>query len=154
MIKVLQKYSFVFSPQALAAFLAQELPYLPWLLHPPSINPLAHNGPATPLLGVLEQAGGIITIAVLILVSRKGYKPNCRSRYMAGALICLAVYYACWICYFAGITNGWMIVIGLTAVVPIYYLFIALWLKNPFAVMSSLLFFVGHTTSNAINFLL
>jgi len=144
-----------FSLFGFLAFILQELPYLPWLISPPTDNPLANNISMDIFLGVLEQAGGILTVALLILVVRKEtVKIMFRSIFFIIAVMCLASYYVCWICYFNGITNGWLIVIGLSATVPIYYFFVSLWLKNNFAIISSILFFIGHTGSNIINFLL
>ena len=153
MKKYINQYKIGFSLYGLIAFILQELPYIPWLLRPPMDNPLANNYPAYIFLGVLEQMGGILTVALLILVVRKQVKrPNYKSIFFTLTLICLITYYICWICYFAGITNT-LLIIGLSAIVPIYYCFVALWNKNYFAVVTSAIFFIGHTVSNMINFL-
>lgn len=155
MKELIKQYKINFSFYGFVAFVLQELPYLPWLLWPPKNNPLANNIAATPLLGILEQVGGVLTIAMLILIVRKdNIRPNFKKGYFRLALICLIIYYGCWICYFAGITNGWIIVLGLSAPVPLYYLFIALGLKNPFAIIPSVVFLLGHTVSNAMNFII
>lgn len=132
----------------------QELPYVPWLVSSPVNNPLANNNPVNVFWGVLEQAGGILTVALLILIVRKEtVKIIFNNIFFIASIMCLAVYFVCWIFYYNGITNGWLIVIDLSAIVPIYYLFIALWLKNDFAIISGILFFIGHIGSNAINYL-
>lgn len=155
MTNCIKHYRVCFSLYGFAAFLLQELPYLPWLLWPPADNPLAGNAPVNVFLGTLEQAGGVLTIALLILVVRKSVvRPGFKSPLFFAAVSCLAVYYICWMCYFAGFTNSWLIVLGLSAVVPIYYFFVALWTKNYFAVVTATLFFIGHTGSNAVNYLL
>jgi hypothetical protein len=154
MKKYINQYKIGFSLFGLIAFILQEIPYLPWLFWPPVDNPLANNDPANIFLGILEQVGGILTVALLILLLNKSViRPNFGNKYFIFAFICLVFYYVCWICYFAGITNGWLIVIGLSAIVPLYYFFIALWNKNIFAVIFSILFFIGHTVSNIINYL-
>jgi len=148
------QFKISFSSYGLLAFILQELPYLPWLISPPIDNPLANNNPANIFFGVFEQAGGILTVALLILIVRKEtVKIIFRNIFFIIAVMCLGTYYVCWICYFNGITNGWLIVIGLSAIVPIYYFFVSLWLKNNFVIISSILFFIGHTGSNTINFL-
>ncbi len=155
MKNTISRYQFSFSIYGLIAFILQELPYLPWLLRPPIDNPLANNIAATPLFGMLEQTGGIMTVVLLIVVIRKDTaKPKMKDQFFVVAAILLFAYYICWVCYFAGMTNGWLIVIGLSAVVPLYYLSISLWMKNYFALITSLLFLVGHTGSNIINYLL
>jgi hypothetical protein len=153
MYSPLKKYKIGFSVIGFSAFVLQELPYLPWLMFPPANNPLGDNPAANPFLGTLEAAGGVLTVAILMLIVRKGEsKPNFKDGYFITALCLLGLYYACWIAYFAGITSNWLIVFGLTAPVPLYYLCAALWRKNYFAVVTAAVFFIGHTLSNAINY--
>jgi len=105
--------------------------------------------------GMLEKIGGVLTVALLVIVINKSLiRPKFDSRFFLCSAFCLITYYICWIFYFSGFTNAWLIVIGLSAVVPIYYFFIALWLKNYFAVFTSIIFFIGHTGSNIINYLI
>ena len=150
----LEKFKIGFSIFGLLAFALQELPYIPWLLWPPLDNPLQNNNPANIFVGLLEQAGGIFTVALLILIVRKTKeKANFKNIFIRLAILCLVLYYTSWVLYFLGITNVWLIVIGLSAVVPLYYLFISLWLKNDFAIITSILFFIGHTGSNILNYM-
>lgn len=155
MKNITSQYQFGFSAYAFIAFILQELPYLPWLLWPPIDNPLANNIAKIPLFGILEKAGGTMTVVLLIVVIRKdSARTKIKEQFFIVAVILLFAYYICWIYYFSGITNGWLIVIGLSAVVPLYYLSISLWMQNYFALISSLLFLIGHTGSNIINYLL
>ena len=150
----MNQYRIGFSLYGLLAFVLQELPYLPWLLWPPKDNPLANNIPANMFFGILEKFGGILTVVLLILIIRKTVqKMNFKSIFLFISISCMTIYYISWICYFLGFTNGWLIVFGLSAVVPIYYFFIALWVKNDFAIITSILFFIGHTGSNVLNYL-
>jgi len=104
--------------------------------------------------GTLEKFGGILTVGLLVIIINKSLiRPKFKNKLFLVSVFCLITYYICWIFYFLGFTNAWLIVIGLSAVVPIYYLFIALWLKNYFAIFASIIFFIGHTGSNIINFL-
>ena len=149
-----KQYKVGFSIYGLIAFTLQEIPYLPWLLLPLVNNPLANNIPKNMYFGMLEKSGGILTVALLVIVINKSLiQPKLNNKFFLVSAFCLITYYVCWIFYFSGFTNAWLIVIGLSAVVPIYYFFIALWLENYFAVIASIIFFVGHTGSNIINFL-
>jgi hypothetical protein len=155
MINYLRQNKIGFSVYGLVAFALQELPYLPWLLCPPENNPLANNIPTNIFLGILEKLGGVLTVSLLILIINKSViRPIFKNKLFYISVLCLFTYYICWIFYFSGVTNAWLIVMGLSAVVPIYYLFIALWLKNYFAILTSIIFFIGHTGSNTINYLL
>lgn len=155
MINYLRQYKIGFSIYGLIAFALQELPYLPWLLWPPVNNPLANNIPINIFFGILEKLGGILTVGLLMIIINKSViHPIFKNKLFFISVLCIITYYICWIFYFLGVTNAWLIVIGLSAIVPIYYLVIALWLKNYFAVFTSIIFFVGHTGSNMINYLL
>jgi hypothetical protein len=151
----LRQYKIGFSLYGLIAFLLQELPYLPWFLWTPVNNPLANNIPKNLFFGILEKFGGILTVGLLILIFNKSViRPIFKNKLLYASVLCLITYYICWIFYFSGFTNAWLIVLGLSAIVPIYYLFIALWLKNYFVVFTSIIFLIGHTGSNMINYLL
>jgi hypothetical protein len=150
----IKQYKFGFSICGLFAFLLQEIPYIPWLLWPPENDPLAENIPLNTFFGFLEKIGGVLTVALLIFVTSKlPTQKDFKNKYFVVAVICLVAYYICWIFYFNNIPNVWLIIIGLTAIVPIYYFFVSMWLKNYFAVITSILFFIEHTISNIINFL-
>jgi hypothetical protein len=154
MNQYIKQYKIGFSLCGFLAFVIQELPYLPWLLWPPQNNPLANNIPVNLAFGIMEKIGGILTVVLLIFIVRKTVtKINFKGIFSIISVLCILVYYICWVCYFLGITNGWLIVFGLSAVVPIYYFSFAIWIKNGFAVISSVLFFIGHTGSNIINYL-
>jgi len=151
----LRQYKVGFSLYGFIAFVLQEMPYLPLLLCPPKNNPLANNVPINAFLGIFEKFGGVITVGLLIIIINKPViRPIFKNKLFYISVLCLITYYICWIFYFLGFTNAWLIVIGLSAVVPIYYLLIALWLKNYFAVFTSVIFFIGHTGSNMVNYLL
>jgi len=155
MINHLRQYKIGFSIYGFIAFVLQELPYLPWLLCPPQNNPLANNVPINAFFGILEKFGGITTVGLLsIIINKSVIRPIFKNKLFYISVLCLFTYYICWIFYFFGFTNPWLIIMGLSAVVPIYYLFMALWLKNYFAVFTSIIFFIGHTGSNMINYLL
>ena len=149
----IKKYKISFSLFGLLAFLLQELPYLPLLMCPPKNNPLENNIPQNVFFGTIEKNGGVLTVALLMLVIHKfNTQKDFKNKYFLIAVLCLIIYYVCWILYFNGITNVWLIIIGLTAIVPMYYFFVAMWLKNYIAVIVSILFFIGHTISNIINY--
>ena len=155
MAKIFSQYKFGFSKYAFIAFLLQELPYLFWFLFPPLNNPLLNNIPQNEAFGFFETIGGIATVGILtVIVNKSPIIINYRNKLFLFALCCLGIYYICWICYFLGITNTLMLILGMTAIVPIYYFFISLWLKNHLALITSIIFLIGHTGSNIINYLL
>ena len=138
----------------LIAFLVQELPYLPWMLWPPKIDPLVGNIAPYMWLEITEKVAGILTVAILMMIITKDDGKTRNRRFLILAAVCLSIYYISWMAYFSEFSPGWLMVFGLSAVVPIYYLFVALYLENKLALIPCTVFFVAHTTANAINYLL
>jgi hypothetical protein len=149
-----KKYKLGFSGIGLLAFVMQEFPYLLRALFPLVNDPLVGNAPANGFFGALEGVGGVLTVALLLLVVRKEpEKPSVKDGFFIAAAGLLGLYYACFIAYLAGATGELLIVLGLSAPVPLYYLCVAVWRKNCFAAATATVFFMGHTLSNAINYL-
>lgn len=144
---------FAFSWRGLVAFGLQELPYLFWMIWPPANDPLRGNEPATPLLKILEAGGGILTVALLLLLVPKTKDKPSNPVFLWFAGLLLLSYYVSWGFYLAGKASGLLIVFGLTVQVPLYYFFVSLYLQNGWAASASLFFLIGHTWSNVVNFL-
>ena len=56
-----------FSPIGLLAVVLQQLPGIVWALHPPEVDPFAHNSGSLPV-EMLEKTFGIATVVLLVVV--------------------------------------------------------------------------------------
>lgn len=122
------------------------------MLIPPTNNVLMGNSSIYPILNIIEQVFGIMTVALLILLINKGGKSN-RKLYIILAILFLAGYYAAWILYYKGMVSPWLLIIGLAAMPPLYFLFVGLWMRNYVVLIPCVVFGVTHIAITCSNYL-
>lgn len=133
-------------------YILQLFPNIIWMLIPPTNNVLMGNSSIYPILNIIEQVFGIMTVALLILLINKGGKSN-RKLYIILAILFLAGYYAAWILYYKGMVSPWLLIIGLAAMPPLYFLFVGLWMRNYVVLIPCVVFGVTHIAITCSNYL-
>jgi hypothetical protein len=91
-------------------------------------------------------------VALLILLINKGGKSN-RKLYIILAILFLTGYYAAWILYYKGMVSPWLLIIGLAAMPPLYFLFAGLWMRNYVVLIPCVIFGVTHIAITCSNYL-
>jgi hypothetical protein len=89
---------------------------------------------------------------LILLVNKNGEKSSIF--FLGLAALCLALYYLAWIFYHQGVVAPWLLVGGLAAMPPVYFIFLGLWLKNYPLLISSVIFGITHiaiTYANSSN---
>lgn len=152
MAKIMKNYKFGFSLAGLILYVLQLLPNIIWVLAPPVNDALARNSSPYPIINVIERVFGFMTVAFLILVVNKNGGKNGR-RYMASAALSLAAYYISWIFYYNGVVCPWLLVIGLAAMPPLYFIFAGIWMKNYAVVIPGVIFGITHIAITCVNYL-
>lgn len=139
-----------FSPVGLLAVILQQIPGIVWALHPPAVDPFAHNSGSLPV-EVLEKSFGIATIVLLVVVLARIPLPSIlKTVSLVGAFAILAAYYLFYVLYYMGVTS-WPVLLGMAAFPPLCFLLVALYQGNYPAVMTSVIFggvHVGLTYAN------
>jgi hypothetical protein len=148
----MRNYGFGFSLTGLILYALQLCPNIVWMLAPPANNALAGNSSAYPILTITERVFGIITVALLILLINKSGGKN-SSLYIGLAILFLMGYYGAWIFYYRGVVSPWLLIIGIAAMPPLYFLFAGLWLKNYTILAPCIIFGVAHITITCSNYL-
>lgn len=148
----MNNYTFGFSLTGLTLYVLQLLPNLIWLLVPPANNILAKNSAIWPALNMLEKVCGILTVALLILLINKGGQRN-SNFYLGLAMIFLLGYYLAWIFYYKGIVSPLVLIVGIAAMPPLYFLLVGVWLRNYVALIPGVVFGVVHVVITCLNFL-
>lgn len=148
----LKNYTLGFSFAGLGLYGLQLLPNIIWMLAPPIDNVLSKNSSAIPVLNVIEALFGILTVAVLVLVRNKADGRNGRIYIMFAALF-LAGYYIAWILYYQGVVSPWLLIAGIAAMPPLYFLLAGLWMKNYIVVIPCVIFGVTHIIITCSNYL-
>lgn len=80
----MKNYVLGFSLMGLILYALQLLPNIIWMLAPPANNVLTENSSAYPILNIIEQVFGIMTVALLILLINKSGGRNSNLLYWIG----------------------------------------------------------------------
>ena len=147
-----KNYKLGFNPWGLALFLLIMLPNFVWFAFP-APNDVLRSESVTPLADSAAQVFQIVMAAALCaVVDTAGDRPLKRG-YRAGTAVCVALYFAGWVAYYAGITNAAVILDLCLAPCGAFLLF-ALGRKNGIALVSAAAFAVCHLIYAVVNFLI
>ncbi len=146
-------YVIAFSLTGLFLYALQLLPNIIWLVAPPANDVLKHNSSPHAALNLVEQVFGIATVALLIVVIRRpGTQGHNSAWLLLGAGVFLAGYYAAWVLYYRGNVWSWLLVVGIAAMPPLYYFFVASWMKDYLALVPCVVFGIAHVTITWSNY--
>jgi hypothetical protein len=140
-----------FSRVGLLVVILQQIPGIVWAIHPPEVDPFAHNS-GTLLVEILEKTFGIATILLLVVVVARAPVPTgFRAAFLIGAFAILAAYYCLYVLYFLGFTSL-LILLGMAALPPLCFLVVGLAQGNYPAAVTSVAFGVVHVGLTYENF--
>ena len=146
-------YVIAFSLIGLLLYALQLLPNIIWLAMPPANDVLKHNSSPHAALNLVEQLFGIATVALLIIViTRVGTEGRNSSWLLLCAGVFLAGYYAAWVLYYQGNVSSWLLVVGIAAMPPLYYFFVASWMKDYLALIPCVIFGIAHVAITWSNY--
>ncbi|MDE7406310.1 MAG: hypothetical protein K2M89_05515 [Clostridiales bacterium] len=142
----------------LVLFAVQELPYIIMPLIPLQTNPIMDMPTNSVFLDVCEKIFGILCIVVMVLIvhcDSKLFSVKTKSEitFFSIAAGVIALNFLGWILYFCCIQTIAVMIVFIFALPPLYYLFIGLWRKNYFLVVTAGLFFAIHLSNAFINLL-
>lgn len=141
-----------FDPWGLGLFLVVMLPNFVWFALP-APNDVLRGESVTPLPDAIAQAlQAVLTAALCVVVNVTRDRPMKRG-YLAGTAACVALYFAGWAAYYAGIANAAVILILCLAPCGAFLLF-AWARKNAPALLAAAGFAVCHLISTIVNFIL
>ena len=146
-------YLIAFSLIGLLLYALQLLPNIIWLAMPPANDVLKHNSSPHAALNLVEQLFGIATVALLIIViTRVGTEGRNSSWLLLCAGVFLAGYHAAWVLYYQGNVSSWLLVVGIAAMPPLYYFFVASWMKDYLALIPCVIFGIAHVAITWSNY--
>ena len=146
-----KKYRVGFDVWGLIVFLLVMLPTLIWSAFPAPNDILR----AESVTGAVDTVGSIcqaLMVCALCMLIRKDRQGLRLSKPIAAAVICCVVYFACWICYYQGMTNA-AVVLGLTLPPCMVFYCFALERKNGIAMIPIAVFTVCHLVYGVVNFI-
>lgn len=157
-LRLFKHYYFGISFIGIAAFVLQEIPYIVMPLIKLPSNPIMNMQKGIKWLDIVQGVFGVLSMILLMMIVRDDVKvfsiaaPKEKFFFFLTAAM-LLINFAGWFFYYMGNQYGWLIVLTQFAVVPLYYLFYGLWMKNYLLVLTAVPFFVIHTINGYINFM-
>lgn len=93
-----------FSPYGFLIVALQSLPNILWALRPPVPDVLKGNASSVPFIEFGEHILGVTAVILLVfLVNRKQMQRIPHGGWMVAGFLSIALYWLCWVAYFAGI---------------------------------------------------
>lgn len=100
----MKKIKIGFSLYGLLIVALQSLPNIVWVLWPPASNALEDNASSVPFIEYGEHILGVsVVVLLLFLVNRTRTSKIPHGKWTAAGFIAIALYWLCWVLYFAGI---------------------------------------------------
>ncbi len=146
----IKDYKFTFNLSALILFAFIMLPNIVWFAVPPSTDPL-RNPSLIPMLDTIASKMQVIMIFSLCAVKNTNAEKLKFNLFIILSAISCFLYYVCWILYYFGIVNGF-IMICLCLLPCASFIFYAVDRKNYLSFNSIIIFTILHFVSTLINF--
>lgn len=139
-----------FSPVGLLVVVLQQIPGIVWAMHPPKVDPFAHNS-GSPLVEVLEKTFGIATIVLLVMVFAHVPVPAALAALcLAGSFVVLAAYYVLYVLYYRAVTLV-PVLLGMAGLPPLCFALLAVYQGNWPALITAVVFGVVHVSLTYAN---
>jgi len=146
-----KNYKFGFDIWGLILFLFIMLPNFIWFVVPASDDVLRTES-VTEIADAIGSVCQVVMVAALCALIHKERKKLSITPLIIGVIGCCLLYYGCWILYYAGMTNA-AVVLGMTVVPCLVFLFFALDRKNGIALIPITCFTICHVIFGVANFL-
>lgn len=146
----IKDYKFTFNLSAVILFVFIMLPNIIWFAAPPSNDPL-RNPSLIPTIDTLASIMQVVMIFSLCAIKNLTAPKFKFSSLIGATVIFCFLYYVCWILYYLGIVNGF-IMICLCLLPCASFTFYAVDRKNYLSINPIIIFTVLHFVSTLINF--
>lgn len=149
---MLKKYKLSFDIWGLLLFLIIMIPNFIWFAIPAPNDVLRRDS----VTGIFDMIASICQVCMIIALCFLVYRKRSKLRItplIIAVIFCSLLYFAAWIFYYGGIVNT-IIILGLTIVPCLAFLFFAIDRKNLIAIVPISVFTVCHLIFGVVNFIL
>lgn len=142
----------------LLLFAIQEIPYMVMPLVPLEANPVMNMPTNSLFLEICEKILGVLCIVVMVLIVNKNstlfsLRTKSEIAFFSVAIGLILVNFTGWVLYYCGLQTVAIMIVFIFTLPPLYYLFVGLWRKNYFLVITAALFFIVHLSNAFVNLL-
>ena len=146
------KYKFGFDIGGLILFLVMMIPNFIWFAVP-APNDILRVESVTKVADAIGSVCQVVMVAVLCALMHKECKKIRINPLILGIIGCCLLYYLCWILYYTGMANA-AVILGMTVVPCLAFLFFAMDRKNRIALILIGGFTVCHVIFGVVNFII
>lgn len=147
-----KKYKMGFDIWGLIIFLIIMIPNFIWFAVP-APNDILRAESITEVIDVIASICQVLMLVSLCLFIHQERKKLCITHFIVITMICILLYFFCWILYYRGMANE-TIILGLTVFPCLAFLFFAVDRKNIIAVIPISIFTVCHLIYGMVNFVI
>lgn len=147
-----KNYKFGFDSWGLILFLVIMIPNFIWFAVPAS-NDILRTESVTKVVDAIGSVCQVAMVAALCAIVHKERKKLGITPLIPAVILCCLLYYFCWILYYKGITNA-AVILGMTVMPCLSFLFFALDRKNWIALIPTFGFTVCHVVFGVVNFVI
>ena len=149
---MLKKYKIGFDIWGALLFFTLMIPNFIWFAVPAPNDILRADSVTATLDTVTSVCQVLMVISLCIFVNRERKKVR-HSRLIITVIISCLLYFASWVFYYMGITNG-IVILGLTLLPCLVFFFFAMDRKNEIAVLPISIFTICHLVYGIVNFII
>jgi hypothetical protein len=150
---IMKNYTIGFSVRGCLSFILILIPNIIWVVFPPAHDVLlANNAPFLVLDIISDVCRWATTFLLVLLVHKSREETPLTKKTLLAAAACLIGYYTSWMLYFTGNVNPWLLVLGLCVLPSLFFVFIAIRLKNYPALVPIIIFAIVHIITASINY--
>ena len=149
---MLKKYKMGFDIWGLVVFLIIMIPNFIWSAVP-APDDILRTESVTKVIDAIGSVAQVVMIFSLCAIKNNERKKLDFTKTIVAMISCMVIYYCCWVFYYLGVTN-WLVIMGLTILPCMAFLFFAVDRKNYISVIPIAIFTVCHTIFGVVNFII
>lgn len=152
MKNLLKSYKIGFDIGAIIIFMIVMLPNFIWFGIPAS-NDILRAESVTETVDTIASIFQVIMIACMCMLVNKDANKLSLTLAVKGVILCILIYFVCWIAYYTGVTNA-VVILGLTLPPCIVFVLYGIDRKNYIAFVPALAFLICHLIYALVNYIM
>lgn len=148
---MIKKYKIGFDIWGLITFIIIMIPNFIWF-EVPAPNDILRRVPITETVDAIASICQVLMIMSLCIFINQNRRKSI-TRFIIATIICCLLYFLCWIFYYVGMTNDFVI-LGLIFFPCLTFLFFAIARKNRVAIIPISIFTICHLIYGMVNYII
>lgn len=149
---MLKKYAFKFEIFGLLLFLIVMIPNFIWFAIP-APNDILRLDSSTATIDAVASVCQVWMVGALCIFTNRESKKISATPCIRIVTACCLLYFVSWMVYYSGIVNA-VVILGLTILPCLAFLFFAIDRKNGIAMIPTLIFTICHLIYGVVNFII